>query len=277
MALTPSVRISQARALGVGGGDSGGVRISQARVFAIANFPTDAIRISQGRLLSVVGSAPDVRVSQARVLAVVRGRIENRRLRAWTFSLDGHDFYVLRLGERATIVCDLTTGQWSDWTDHDRDCWRAQVGMNWLGMGVETFDKGYDTNIVCGDDTYSRLFIIEPTQGFDEPPFDSREPVPFQRIVRGGITQRMRQTATCNAVYVTLALGIPAASGASITLRTSDDLGKTWADHGAITVNANEWDQEVSWRSLGLVRAPGRMFELSDNGATVRIAGMDMR
>jgi hypothetical protein len=44
-----------------------------------------------------------------------------------------------------------------------------------------------------------------------------------------------------------------------------------------LTVTPSDYSQEFAWRSLGLIRAPGRMFELSDNGAAVRIDGLDIR
>lgn len=252
-------------------------QIAQARVFAMINVPAEFAEASQAFVVTAAKFNADVEVSQARVFALGRGRIDNRRLRDWGFPLDGHDLYVLRLGEDATIVYDLTTGQWADWEGHGLPFWRAHLGQQWIGMGRELLAQGHTTNIVAGDDSTGMLWTLAPELGVDESPRTDRDDVPFDRTVTGGIPMRMRQTVKCNAVYVTMALGEPALTGAAITLRTSDDMGRTWLDHGTLTVTADDWTQEIAWRALGLIRAPGRIFEFTDNGASARISGAEMR
>lgn len=252
-------------------------QVSQARVYAMFNVPAEFTEASQARVVTAAKFNADVEVSQARVFALGRGRIDNRRLRDWGFPLDGHDLYVLRLGEDATIVYDLTTGQWADWAGHDLPFWRAHLGQQWIGMGAALLAQGHTTNIVAGDDSTGMLWTLAPELGVDESPRTDRDDVPFERAVTGGVPMRMRQTVKCNAVYVTMSLGEPALTGAAITLRTSDDMGRTWLDHGTLTVTADDWSQEIAWRALGLIRAPGRIFEIADNGAAVRLNGAEMR
>jgi hypothetical protein len=43
-----------------------------------------------------------------------------------------------------------------------------------------------------------------------------------------------------------------------------------------VSVFPGEFTKEVRWRSLGLMRAPGRLFEIVDSGTTVRIDGLDV-
>jgi hypothetical protein len=71
--------------------------------------------MSQAEGLVFAKNSMALRVPQADVLAYVRGRIQNPKLRAWTFTLDGHDFYVLRLGMDLTLVYDVYSEQWMDW------------------------------------------------------------------------------------------------------------------------------------------------------------------
>src|SRR5690606_14907332 len=74
-----------------------------------------------------------LRVTQLRVISLVRGRVANPRVRTWTFTLDGHDFYVLRLGDQETLVYDVSTEQWVNWDSAGLPFWRPNVGMSWIG------------------------------------------------------------------------------------------------------------------------------------------------
>ena len=114
MVSAVGVEVSQARDLAVSVVASD-IELSFARAFAVINFPTASMELSQARSLVTLGiGGTTIEVSQARTLGVVRGRIGNPKLRVWTFSLDGHDFYVLRLGDSETLVYDLYSEQWVD-------------------------------------------------------------------------------------------------------------------------------------------------------------------
>jgi hypothetical protein len=193
--------------------------------------------------------------------------------RAWGFSLDGHDFYVLRLGESATLVFDLTTQQWSQWSNPDLAYWRPHCGQNWQGMAGTLADGG--TDVVCGDDTEGVLYRLDPTSGRDDD--TGTGDAAFTRTVTGAIALSGRDTKPCGAFQLTCALGSPSQSGAAITLETSDDFGQNWLSHGSVTLAAGSFSQVVEWRALGLMRQPGRIFKLTDDGATVRIGRADAR
>lgn len=198
------------------------------------------------------------------------------RLRVWGYVLDGHAYAVFRVGPSASLILDLSTGQWSRWASPAQDKWRAHVGQNWIGMGSTTMARGFGSDVVCGDDSTGILWILDPTAGADDDP-TTGEPVQFIREVTAGIPLSGREVAPCNAVTMGLTLGDPTQTGAAIELETSDDNGNTWVSHGTVTVTAGSYSQVVEWRSLGLMRAPGRIFKFTDNGATVRIAWADMR
>lgn len=251
--------------------------VGQARVLTIYNVPTENLLVTQGAVKALVEPSLDIEVSQARVLAVVRGRIENRKLRAWGFSLDGHDFYVLRLGETETIIYDMSTGQWQVWDDGINPVWRAQVGTNWLGIGQNGYLTGAMSQVISGDHNYDIIWSLDPALGYDEHPVTEGEAIPFERKVTGGIPMRLRNTKKIGAAYLTAAVGFPQVVGAEITLRSSDDNGQTWSDHGTLTAEVDNYSQEFVWRSLGLVKAPGKIFEITDNGASVRLDSLDVR
>lgn len=198
---------------------------------------------------------------------------EGQTVRCWAYTLDGHDFYVMRLGSTETLVYDLTTQQWSSWSSPGRNNWRAHIGQNWQGMTTSL--ATYPTDVVAGDDTEGLLWILDPTKGVDDNTDTGQ--TAFSCRVTGGVPFSGRDNARCNAVTLTLSLGQPSLTGASITLSTSDDFGHNWTNHGAVTVAAGAYDATVEWRGLGLMKAPGRVFKFTDSGAVIRISRADIR
>jgi hypothetical protein len=198
------------------------------------------------------------------------------RLRVWGFSLDGHDHIVFRLGPSESLVYDPTTGKWAHWASPNRENWRAHVGQNWVGMSADTIANGFGSDVVAGDDVSGTLYILSPTAGRDDDP-TTGEPIAFNRKIIGGLSVSGRDVLSCGAVTLDLSVGAPVGDGAVITLRTSDDFGHNFTSHGSLIVAADDFGQVVEWRSLGLIRAPGRVFEISDNGAAVRISAANMR
>lgn len=255
------------------------LRASFAAAQVVINYPTALLKASGFVTVTVAESSPEMRVPQLAVMVVVKGRIDDNELRAWTFSLDGHNFYVLKLGRMGTVVYDTETKQWADWRSKDLAFWRTMTGANWLGMGRVTFGRGsgFATNIVAGDDATGRLWVLDPTLGYDEHPDPDGAIIAMDRTAMGQLPMRLRQVQECFAVYVTGSLGRPVVAGADITLETSNDNGKTWFDHGTVTVEPSAWTQEIGWRSIGRITAPGRLFRVTDNGALMRISDLDMR
>ena len=199
------------------------------------------------------------------------------KVKAWSYFLDGHDMYVLRLGDTETLVLDVTTEQWSSWDSAGQDTWRAALGANWANMGSASFSNGISSNVVVGDDAYGLLWVLDPESGVDENPVIGSALQPYTRVVTGGLPMRERKSPRCSAVFLTVSTGQPEVDPAVINLRISDNNGATFEDCGSVTVPSGNYFTEISWRSLGLIRAPGRIFEFTDTGATVRIDGADVR
>lgn len=194
---------------------------------------------------------------------------------SFAFSLDGHDFYVLRLGANQTLVYDLTTGSWSSWDTAGRNVWQANSGFNWASVLGSLDPSAPATNVIMGDDTFSTLWTLTSDRASDEGPFENDTRREFSRAVMGGIPLRSRQSPRCNAVTLTGSIGDPDMVSTAITLRYSDDNGATYQSAGTVTVLPEAYDKEVRWRSLGVMRAPGRIFEIIDTGTAVRIDGLD--
>lgn len=201
------------------------------------------------------------------------GEAETTTIRCWPFSLDDHDIAVFRLGTLETLVVDLKTRQWAEWRSPGRTNWRAHIGCNWVGMTETLADGG--TDVVAGDDETGVLWRLDPAYGRDDNTDTGSQA--FSRKVTGRIPLDGRETLSCGALTLAMALGAPAQTGATISLLTSDDGGQSWLNHGAKIIAAADFKAVVEWRGLGLARAAGRLFSIEDDGATVRIGRADLR
>lgn len=249
--------------------------VFQAAALAVYNVPAISLAATQANINVVIHEAATIAVPQARILPVVRGRAANPRVRAWTFTLDGHDFYVLRLGDSETLVYDLSTEQWTDWRSFGLPFWRLSTGISWIGG--QALAHQYGSNIIAGDDAWGLLWFLDPLQAFDEHPDEGNaiQQIEFERIVTGQVVERGRDSVPCNVIFLTgdnygvsVIDFIPA-----VTLEYSDDAGQTYVSAGTIMLAD---DQPYEWRSIGQIDSPGRLFRITDNGVFTRIDDMKM-
>jgi hypothetical protein len=256
--------------------DVSGLFVPTARTLSLINFPTEQIQATALRPLSLIRElAVEIAVPQVRVLSLVRGRTKDPRVRAWTFSMDGHDFYVLRLGDTATLVYDLYSEQWVDWATLGLDFWRMNVGNNWSGGNRLATDKG--SNVVVGDDTLGLIWFLDPNLPYDEHPRDTIDtPLYFERITQGQYPMKGRESLACYAAWLTADMGAPAYEGAAVKMEISDDAGRTYFDVGSVEVTLGVYEPQIAWYSLGQINAPGRLFRITDDGAVSRIDGLEM-
>jgi len=199
-------------------------------------------------------------VSQLVMLTMARTDPGKRQLRAFTFNQDGHSFYVLQLGELGTIIYDQLTGKWSEWATQQYNNWKANYGITWQSGALA---GSIDSNMV---------YDINPDYMFDE------RNIPIVSVITGAYPMRMRNSVTCDEIMITSSVGwVPGTVNSQLKLRTSDDFSLTWVDRGTLDMTTATPQTEVSWRSLGLINAPGRVFELTDlGGAAKRINSMEM-
>lgn len=276
MAATPEVRAPQAGIQAVTRQAARDVRVPQSATLAVYNIPADRIDASNSLvMIPYTRISQSLRVEQARAVAVVSGRIDTPKLQAWYYTLDGHDMYVLRLGTYGkTLVYDLSTGQWSWFTSEDSVRWRASCGTNW--RAAQGIGSAYGSNIVVGDDSSGTLWVLDPEKGMDDK-MQGNNQVPFERIATGQLPITARQAAPIYSVNLSASFGKPDNLGNTVTLSYSDDQGNTYvtADEPMVS-NEGGYDQEFTWRSLGQVRSPGRLFRITDDGAFARIDSLSV-
>jgi hypothetical protein len=279
MVATPETRVTDAPILiGTSGGAavSAEERVSQVGSLVALTFPTLFERTSGLMGMVAAASAMPLRVSQSAVLVAVKGRTANPKLRAWTFTLDGHDFYVLRLGDALTLVYDVYSEEWVEWDAFGSPLWPVNLGINWFGGTA--LAQSYGSTVLIGDDTFGLLWFLDPTRPYDENPdvADLQQQVFFERVVQGQVPMVGREVLPCYACWITTDVGAPAYVGAGVLLEISDDGGASYDDMGTVTVTAGETSPELSWYSLGQIEAPGRLFRITDDGAVARIDSMEM-
>lgn len=269
MALTPQINAPQGATLAAVRQTAVDLRLPQGTSLVAYNIPADFIRSTSGAALVSVLQRANINVYQASILTVDRGSISNPSVRVFTFELDTHEFYVLKLGNDKTLVLDLATEKWSWWSSGSAMEWRANAGTNWTQSGSTGIN--YGSNVVVGDGTLGILWIMDPDTGYDESTEavarDAGATIPFQRVATGQVLARGRDFIPCYEVYLTTDAGRPAFVGAEVELLYSDDGGRSYVSAGVIVAQEGEFQQTFAWRSLGQVSAPGRMFRLEDNGA----------
>lgn len=254
---------------------SEGIESSLTRGLAVFNFPSEGISSSQIRITSTNRVNGPMETSFVTSLAVSRGRVYNPKLRAWTYTLDGHDYYILRLGDDTTFVYDITTQQWSRFTSQEYEFWRPNVGSNWTD--AMSLANEYGSNVVVGDDTYGVLWFLNPDQGYDDDVNQAIEtPKRFPRVATGQIPAKNREYLPIYEVFLTGSNGWPALSASSVELKYSDDAGNTYVSAGSVEVEDDNYNQDITWKSLGRFSYPGRLFRIEDDGALARIDGLDV-
>lgn len=258
--------------------DPGDILLTTFSVMTVFNVPAEEVDVTEAGIISVIKQEVPVNVSQLAIMAVIRGRIENPKLKAWGFTLDGHDFYVLRLGYAGkTLVYDVSTKQWSWWQDaSSSNSWKVQTGIR-FEADKTSFEQNL-SNVVVGDDTIGVLYRLDPSSGVDA---SSANPSTltsrFERIATGQITTSERRFVPIYRVTLTGSPGQPVADGDEIEHLYSDDLGNNYVTAGSVAVSTGSFNQDFMWRSLGLAIPAGRLFRIRDYGAMARIDGLDVQ
>jgi len=245
------------------------VEVSQSGVFALGAFPAEEVH-STNTGLFVLGEAETVvRISSSLVLALAAGRIQDPSVRVWTFTLDGHDFYVIHLGVDETLIYDLSTELWYKWESSEEGPWSAFQGINWTAGNK--FSSEYGSNVLAGSDANGSLYFLDPDSDLDDAAGTETQ-IPFTRTITSSLPMRGFDRQRVYEVQLVGTTGeLTDTSLTGITLSYSDDRGDNYVDVGTITIPSGDYEARATWRSLGSFSQPGRLFQIQDNGALRRI------
>lgn len=168
---------------------------------------------------------------------------------AWTRTWDGHPFYILKL-DAEILAHDVQTGFW-----HVLD-WPVQFGIY---TGSLAYAATGNTVSVLTDRPDDDTGTIE------------------QIFTAIAATQK---PGSCDCIELSLSPGTTATvlEAALVEMRWSDDQGRTWTDwKDGSTGMAGNYRHRTRWRRLGMIDAPGRVFEFRKTDATsVRFSGVQM-
>lgn len=227
---------------------------------AIADPPTRYIDTSEVvALVAYEKAEPVTQVSELVMLVTyVSTPPETYNSRAWGFTLDNHNFYVLHLGQEGTFVFDQEAQQWYQWQTEGYNNWNMENGIEW------------NDQVYAGDSVGPTLWRLDP-DGFLDEDFKL-----IRRIVTGGIPAVARQSISTGMFVLSISPEGPLddQSDPYVQLEISDDDGKTFRSLGSILLNGDE-TQDLSWRGLGTIKYPGRIYRITDEGGVVRINGAD--
>lgn len=260
----------------------GGGTLSAAQVWStvVINYPSYDVRASFVEVKSAYarsGTDDFVKVKQAFAMVVVRGLPDWPVCRAWTFTLDGHDYYVLNTVNE-TFVCDLSMDPpaWYIWGTDESAKWRGWVGRQWIA--TLPYEETFGTNVVVGDKALASLYFLNPEQAADDnADFSVEGQVPFKRVITGQVMLRGRDYVDCPGVEITGSVGdLSNGTLTAVELLSSDDSGNSYTSHGELSVLAGEYAARLDWYSLGSMTAPGRLFRVVDYGALTRVDDLEM-
>jgi hypothetical protein len=254
-----AARTTEADALVAAVGLTLSERTTGALALTAINYPTASARTSRADGLVSVKSNVGLRTTQSEALVAVLYGAEERMLRAWTFTQDGHDFYVvLCAGE--TYIYDKESEEWCQWASPDAAFWRGVDGVDWEGMNV------------CIDSSSGKLFQIDPQGRLDY------RTTPITSYIYGGLTERFRTIPSIFMAEVAVSQNSPPhnvdPTTLSITLETTDTI--TTYNHGTVYGAATGNHTYPRFYGLGLLRSPGILFKITDTGFARRIDGLNI-
>jgi hypothetical protein len=163
-------------------------------------------------------------------------------LSAWLFRYNRHDFYLVN-SPLFTLVYDITADLWARWDTYLLNYWVTQTGIQ------------INSTVLCGDIDTNQIYFLEEGVADNE--------LPVVREVSGFLPSNIKPTKAGEVIaYVNSGWSPSYTIEPILELRWSDDLGATWSDYVQTSLGQRgDYTRSVAYRSLGLVRSPGRIFE----------------
>lgn len=183
------------------------------------------------------------------------GAPEELTVRAFSFIMDGHKYYVLQLGELGTWIRDHTTQQWHQWGTVGYTRWNAKLGLNW------------DDRVLVADTVDNTIWEVDPDNWQDQGFKDIVHVT--SAIIPNNTTNYMR----LDEVNLSVSSGFMDSLNSRITLEYSDDRGVTYEtpEDGVVSLTVGDYAEQISWQSLGSFTMPGRVIRITDVGGPLRI------
>jgi hypothetical protein len=169
-------------------------------------------------------------------------------IRCWVFLSNRCDFYVITT-DQITLVYNITKNSWARWNTYLLDNWLAHLGLQeqdnvYAGSSIDNRIWILDTNEI--DD--NNLLIVCEVSGF----------VPLQGKQEPCASVNIRANVGWSTSYTVPGL---------LEIKWSDDGGFTFSNPRQMSMGVKaEYNKDLTFRSLGLLKRPGRLFVLSFSG-----------
>jgi hypothetical protein len=176
---------------------------------------------------------------------------EEEVLSGWFFKNEHRGFLVWS-SSNCSYVFDLKLSSTYRWSSYLKEYWVARIG-NVVGRLSYCGDLGGEKLFILTTDAVDQNidFIISEVSGYLEN--TDKNPVPCNEL----------------AFFVNYGYNPSYSDNPLVEFRWSDDGGNTWAPFRQIELRlAGLYAPAVSYRSLGLIKRPGRVFEFRFSGVT---------
>lgn len=158
---------------------------------------------------------------------------------AFTYSANGHDFYVLTIPNSKTWVFDLTTQVWHERKTSGLDTWLPSSLVNAFNMNI------------VGDATTGNLYQLDSNYFYDGKELMLEREIIFPPV----FLQDGRMIFDKLYLDIETAPSKNLRANPQIMLSWSDDGGNTWSsEHWKSFGKVGEYRKRVIWRSLGQSR-----------------------
>lgn len=191
-----------------------------------------------------------VRVSTHAIERLIATMPNRTEARSFSYTQEGHGFYVLTFPNNGTVVYDAATGLW-----HER---QTQGRKDWA---VIDYARAYDRH-VAGAFTSGKLFAIDP----DTPTEDGMQ-IRRQAVTPSIWAESDRATMSKFQVDFETGVGLTTGQGSDpqAMLDFSDDGGKTWSNEKWASIGQiGKYKNRAKWDQLGQFRQRNMRVTVSD-------------
>lgn len=262
MAIEDKIRVSDQNAVSVGFGPAFSLRISDIHAIAVGGQTAPYLFVHQAGSVAVgsdEGKATVLRVHDLDVVVVAATGVFPEApltVNVFPYDIDGHVMYGLHIRGRGTFVYDLMTSQWAQWQTADFPFWNAQYHVKW------------QDNYYASTKFENQLNLVDPDSVLD----DSFRTNSF--IATGRLESQDREYVANPEAQIFGSIGL---RGGDVNLRYSDDEGETWSAYRTVDVTAGARNANVMFYDLGSVTAPGRIYQIEDEGTLRRIQTLKVK